>query len=309
MYECVKMQPHIVRETDSTNSCLKRLADCGKLTPGFSLLAEVQTAGRGRGSRVWRSEKNAGMTASYWIDAGACLLKAEQLAALPLVSGLAVVRALDRLYGLHGGAENRSPVSLKWPNDIWASGGKLGGILCELISGGGVFGVVSGIGLNLRSSSFDAKLRGRAVSFEEAAGQILKPEEVFEAVGERLFELCSELSASGFAGLASEWYGRCLHRDKFIKVNVKLEASENDGRAGHLDFGSRELAEVMERWQSGEKFCFSDQNTVYGFTKGIAENGGLLLQVPEWREDGSHAFSERLITMGDVSVNLQLSSV
>ncbi|MBQ7503293.1 biotin--[bacterium] len=304
MYNNVKPHFHTVAETDSTNSYLKRLAAAGSVSPGYSLMAEVQTAGRGRGSRSWHSCRG-GLTASYWIDLKAGLLRPEQLSVLPLTAGLAVIRAMDRLYRLRGGTENVSPLSLKWPNDIWAEDGKVGGILCELATEGGrPSGVIVGVGLNLRRIEADDNLRLLASSFAEAAGLLLEPEEVFTAVGESLYGICSELSSRGFVALASEWYGRCLHRDKFIKINIRPEAAESDGEAGRMEFRSEELAEIMALWESGKKFCFNDQNTVYGFTKGIAENGALQLQVPEWREDGSHAFSERIITMGDVSVNL-----
>ena len=104
------------------------------------LVADRQTAGRGRRGRSWLSWPGAGLTFSVlWrFEPGAPVP-----AGLSLVAGLAVARTLESL-GVEG-------VQLKWPNDVLIHGRKLAGILVELMPGRGrTPAAVIGVGLNLR---------------------------------------------------------------------------------------------------------------------------------------------------------------
>ena len=123
---------------DSTNSALLKRAS----PPAGSsevLLAECQSAGRGRRGRSWVAPPGGGVCLSLsWTFSEA----PEDLGALGLVIGVCVLRALKG-FGLQG-------VELKWPNDLLAGGKKLGGVLIELRAetAGPAF-VVIGIGLNV----------------------------------------------------------------------------------------------------------------------------------------------------------------
>lgn len=139
----------------STNDRARALAREG--APPFTVvLAEEQTAGRGRAGSPWHSPGGAGL----WIS---ILLPLDERVPchLPLLVGLAAARA----------AEAACPgvrVGLKWPNDLEVSGRKVGGILCEHGHGA----VVAGIGLNVRQQpgDFPPDLADRAISIETAAG-------------------------------------------------------------------------------------------------------------------------------------------
>jgi BirA family transcriptional regulator, biotin operon repressor / biotin---[acetyl-CoA-carboxylase] ligase len=124
-------------EIDSTSSELQRR---GSDIPDFSIvMAETQTAGRGRRGRSWLSPPglNIYLSCLKRFDAGFA-----SLSGLSLATGVIVLRALHAL-GVHD-------ARLKWPNDVLAEGGKLAGILVEL-SGEyqGPCAAVIGIGLNL----------------------------------------------------------------------------------------------------------------------------------------------------------------
>ena len=126
----------VVQETGSTNTDLmQRLAT---LQRPVLLVAERQTAGRGRAGRSWLSVPGGVLTFSL---AWKLPQSGAQLMGLPLVIGLAVAETLKAL---------AVPVGLKWPNDIWRDGKKMGGILVESApaAGGGTW-IVGGIGLNL----------------------------------------------------------------------------------------------------------------------------------------------------------------
>lgn len=121
----------IFQELDSTNRWCLQEGQCGDVC-----LAEQQTAGRGRRGRHWESPAGVNLYLSLrW-----CFAQIpEHLSMLGLVVGLAVAEALDSC-GIQGH-------SLKWPNDVYYQGKKLGGILLEAV--GNLHQVVIGIGLNV----------------------------------------------------------------------------------------------------------------------------------------------------------------
>lgn len=128
----------VVAETGSTNADL--MARLPHLSGPVLLVAEHQTAGRGRAGRSWIAEPGATLTFSLaWRFA--CSL--HQLSGLPLVAGVALAETLN---------ETGLAVELKWPNDLLIAGRKLGGILIESAKAPAADAswAVIGIGLNLR---------------------------------------------------------------------------------------------------------------------------------------------------------------
>ena len=105
-------------EVDSTMDAAHALAVSGA-APGTLVVAHAQRAGRGRAGRQWHSDAGAGL----WCTIIERPNDASALDVLSLRVGLRVARALDRFAG--------APVGLKWPNDLYLHGAKLGGILVE----------------------------------------------------------------------------------------------------------------------------------------------------------------------------------
>ena len=127
----------IVGQLDSTNSELMRRARAGQMAPVL-LVAERQTAGRGRLGRDWHSE--AGARA-----AGGSLTFSSGLPLSPLDwSGLSLAVGVSVVQSLH------PDLRLKWPNDVWLHDYKLAGILIETASLGERRYAVVGIGLNIK---------------------------------------------------------------------------------------------------------------------------------------------------------------
>lgn len=125
----------VLPEIDSSNSELMRRARAGRTDPVL-LVAERQTAGRGRLGRGWHSAPGASLTFSLGLA-----LDPVDWSGLSLAVGASV-------------AENLDPaVRLKWPNDLWVQDRKLGGILIETASfgegGGSARYAVIGIGINI----------------------------------------------------------------------------------------------------------------------------------------------------------------
>jgi BirA family biotin operon repressor/biotin-[acetyl-CoA-carboxylase] ligase len=126
----------VVAETGSTNSDLVARASRGVPIAGAVLIAEHQTAGRGRQGRSWSAAQYAQVTMSVAIDTAG--VPTDAWGWLPLATGVAIVDTVTAL-GVDAG--------LKWPNDVLAGGGKLAGILAEVAAEQRA--VVVGIGLNV----------------------------------------------------------------------------------------------------------------------------------------------------------------
>ena len=131
-------QLDVVEQTGSTNADLLARAASGTDVAGAVLIAEHQTAGRGRHGRGWSAVPRAQITMSVGVSV--VDVPTAGWGWLPLATGVAVVDAVAPL--LHGRGVQ---VGLKWPNDVLGSGGKLAGILAEVARSV----VVIGLGLNV----------------------------------------------------------------------------------------------------------------------------------------------------------------
>jgi len=126
-------------EVDSTNEEARRMAAAHETVPTW-ILADSQTAGRGRRGRAWQSPPGNLMTTLY-LPIGFDAVKAGQLA---FVAGLALERTVSALIGSH------AETSLKWPNDVLIDGKKASGILLEsAMCDNKIDWLAIGLGLNL----------------------------------------------------------------------------------------------------------------------------------------------------------------
>lgn len=134
----------VVAETGSTNADLIARAAAGEDIGGAVLIAEHQTAGRGRNGRTWSAVPGAQISMSVGVSVDG--IPSASWGWIPLIAGLAVLDAVGPVSGVAAG--------LKWPNDVLArppAQGKLAGILAEVAAPAPA--VVVGIGLNV---SFNA---------------------------------------------------------------------------------------------------------------------------------------------------------
>ncbi|HRG17168.1 MAG TPA: bifunctional biotin--[acetyl-CoA-carboxylase] ligase/biotin operon repressor BirA [Pseudomonadota bacterium] len=183
----------IVPVLDSTNAALR--AEAAHLASGSLLLAEAQTAGRGRRGRAWASPFAAGFLGSlFWrFERGLA-----DLGGLSLAVGIALAEAW-RAHGLD--------VRVKWPNDLWVDGRKLAGLLIE--AGGEFHGpshVVVGLGLNI---ALPASLRDTLDQpVTDLTAHIAAPMSRNSAVAvciDALFAALAEFERSGFGGFVARW--------------------------------------------------------------------------------------------------------
>ncbi len=164
---------------------------------GLVVVAEEQTAGRGRHGRRWHSPPG-NLHASLLLRPDRPLARCCQLAPL---TGLALRRALAARAPATG-----ADLRLKWPNDLLLAGGKLAGVLVEAAGDHGRDGVVVGIGVNLRH-------RPRGLDRPTAAlaehGILLTPADLLAALEPVFLDLYRRWLAEGFAALLDA-YRRAL---------------------------------------------------------------------------------------------------
>jgi BirA family biotin operon repressor/biotin-[acetyl-CoA-carboxylase] ligase len=146
-------------EIDSTNTHALRRADESDLVTPLLVLAERQTAGRGRGANSWWSAPGA-LTFSLVIPLDD--LPRETVPQLSLTAGLAVCQSLEQLAPL-------ADLAIKWPNDVYLNERKLAGILIEMPATRPPRAVI-GIGINVNNSlhAADGELAARATSLCDA---------------------------------------------------------------------------------------------------------------------------------------------
>ncbi len=208
----------VLPSIDSTNSELMRRARAGFMEP-LLLVAEAQTAGRGRLGRGWHSRPGHSLTFSL---------------ALPMAplnwSGLSLAVGVSLAHSLH------PDVRLKWPNDLWLQERKLGGILVETASSGAALGasgqaprlVVVGVGINIArpESAAVAPPPGAepAMTAMAPAGLAevlvgMDAGEVLEQVVPPLVRDLQAFAAQGFAAFAERFAQRDALRDREVRLS------------------------------------------------------------------------------------------
>ena len=148
---------------DSTNAFASRLLEHGRKVPeGAVIIAESQTAGRGRLGRSWHSEREAGIYISVVLYPKAPPSVAPLLT---LATTIAAHNAVERATHLD--------VDIKWPNDLLTGGKKVCGILAEMQAEvDRIKTMIIGVGVNVNHESFPEDIAGRATSLRLASGRI-----------------------------------------------------------------------------------------------------------------------------------------
>ncbi len=189
----------------STNDVLIEMMKEGE-PEGAVVVAEEQTAGRGRFDRKWVSPRGGGLYFSL-------LLKMpptrEMVTLMPMVAAVAVVQVLRRDY--------RLSANIKWPNDILLSGRKLAGILCESKYRAAEWFIIVGIGVNLKmvGDAYPADVKSRMTTLHSVYEQPVDKVGLLEAILKELAKL-SRLALRRPQKIISLWNRYCMHIDRRV---------------------------------------------------------------------------------------------
>jgi BirA family transcriptional regulator, biotin operon repressor / biotin---[acetyl-CoA-carboxylase] ligase len=226
---------HTYEELGSTNDRARELAE-GGAAHGEVVIAETQTAGRGRRGRTLFSPPRRNLCFSVVLRPE---LPPSRAAELTLVASLAICDAL-RQAGVAAG--------IKWPNDVLAGGRKIAGILTELAAEPDeVDWVVIGVGVNVnaRTEDFPEALRGEATSVAIERGEPA-PRALLAAACLTALEGWLDVHGErGFAPIRDAWRERSVTLGR--EVAVRADGREISGRAEDIDDQGALLVRTPER--------------------------------------------------------------
>jgi BirA family transcriptional regulator, biotin operon repressor / biotin---[acetyl-CoA-carboxylase] ligase len=201
---------------DSTNRLALELAKKGA-AEGTVVLAERQTAGRGRLQRIWHSPAGCNLYLSIILRPA---VAPQDLAQITLLAGVAAAETIA--------AVCPEGVGIKWPNDLLIRGRKVCGILTEMRTDAGKHALIVGIGLNVNISreDFSPELRESATSLREETGREVSRTDMTVALCERFGKWYETFLRDGFDPVREAWLARSIMVGKTVRVIFRDEVQE-----------------------------------------------------------------------------------
>lgn len=195
--------------TGSTNDVGATLAAAGA-AEGMTVIADQQTAGRGRRGHEWFSPPGSGLYVSVLVAPARAICEPERaLQLVTMTAGLALAEGIEAQTGLRA--------DIKWPNDLYVERKKLAGILAEGVASDDASGrsaaarlprVVLGYGINVQPAAYPRALRDRATSVESELGRAIDRPELFVATLAALASRYDDLLAGKFDVILDAWRAR-----------------------------------------------------------------------------------------------------
>lgn len=226
--------PFVHDELPSTQDEARRLVAEGDYELPFFVQALRQTAGRGRGENRWSAGEGA-LAFTLVFEPAALSLGPGQVATLSIATALGVCESLQRF-------SPTEPLAIKWPNDVYAAGRKLCGILIEtaLRPGRGSAVALVGIGVNLNNRVPTAAVEGRAsaINLAELTGKPLSAENGFrELLAPLLATLEQEYRALALqdAEQVERWNARNLLYGRRCRIEQRRDAPPLAGVVEAID--------------------------------------------------------------------------
>eukprot|EP00887_Chlorella_sp_A99_P000364 scaffold13.g364.t1 len=241
--------------------------NAARLPDGLLFVADRQAGGKGRGGNRWESPAGCLMFSAFkQLD-----IPGHRLPFVQYVVSLAVVQAAQaeaaRLLGSVGGSSGEGAgrsgsssggsidVRVKWPNDIYAGGLKIGGILCHTSCRGQAFHLTLGVGINVSNREPTTCLDALVEAAAAAAGRPAPPppsrEALLAGIAGRLEGMLHRLGWEGFAPFERDYYAAWLHggqqvqlEDEGRRVHVRIEGLSSHGYLLAADAATGERYEL-----------------------------------------------------------------
>ena len=228
---------HYYKQLDSTNTEIARLATEGA-EHGTIVVADAQTAGKGRRGRTWESPAGENVYMSILLRPNCVPDRAPMLT---LVMAYSVARFLRET----GFAD----VQIKWPNDLVLSGKKICGILTEMqLKDSEIDYVVVGVGINVNTSKFPEELKDTATSLYLESGRILDRERIVESVATYFQQTYVQFLETQDLSFLREAYN-----DMLVNVGREVRVLEPGNEYTAYAQGINSEGELLVRTEVGEE--------------------------------------------------------
>jgi BirA family transcriptional regulator, biotin operon repressor / biotin---[acetyl-CoA-carboxylase] ligase len=200
---------------------------------GAVVIADEQTAGRGRLGRRWFSPPGSGLYVSTVLQPSTARADPQRATSLlTLAAGLALAEAIEAVTSLR--------VDIKWPNDLLVARHKLGGILAEAVgverpgAQRGIASVVLGYGINIRSTAYPPDLRNRATSLETALGRPIDRAAICVETVAAVSRRYRDLLAGRFDAILDGWRDRAPE-SRGVRVTWSTPSGPRSGVTAGID--------------------------------------------------------------------------
>ena len=221
---------------DSTNACAKTFANKGA-EEGSIVIADHQTAGRGRFGRTWLAESGSSLLFSVIIRP---TFRTDKIGLLPLFAATGIALALETVTGMQ--------CECKWPNDILINKKKCCGILMESTSRQNKLDyAIIGIGLNVNQRNFLGELEDKATSLSSECGIEFSRRNVFRQIMMSLESLYTDVSKGDFSTVLIEWKARATMFGRRIALTQDADVIDGIAIALASDGGLVVKTETCQR--------------------------------------------------------------
>jgi len=222
----------------STNDMLTEMISTASPAEGFAVYTPCQTAGKGQRGNVWIAEPGSSITFS--IVFYPCFLSPARSFLLSEAVALGVKDALE---------EHADRVEIKWPNDIFLHGRKLGGILIEnSITADCIASSVVGVGLNINQAAFPPEAP-IAISLRQATGRETAIRPLFARLVTAVRRRYAQLRTGDHAAIVADYHaalycriGQFAFEDSSGRFEAHIDHVSDDGRLHLTDAAGRSRA-------------------------------------------------------------------
>lgn len=223
--------------TDSTNAQAKLAAEQGDAEHGALYVADMQTLGRGRRGREWKSPAGTNIYFTLLLKPQ---MSPDKASMLTLVMAMAVAKGIGRYVDEAG---------IKWPNDIVVDGRKACGILTEMslsVESASIQYVVVGVGINVGKQEFSPELQQTAISLEEACGKKVPRSMLLGDILECFEKYYDLFLQSGDLSLLQEEYNTLL-----VNVGRRVRVLDPKGEFEGEAEGITKTGELLVKTEDG----------------------------------------------------------
>lgn len=227
--------PIYAEEVDSTNNLAKKLAEEGA-PQGTLVVADSQTAGKGRRGKTWCTPKASIIAMSLVLRPD---IRPEVASMVTLIMGLSVAKAIEELYPVKTG--------IKWPNDVVVNGKKICGILTEMSAEmTGIHYLVIGTGINTNVEAFPPELEKVATSLLLELGERVNRAELLVACMRYFEDYYEKFIETGDLSLLKEQYESLL-----LNLGNQVKVLEPGHEYTGVSLGINEKGELLVKKEDG----------------------------------------------------------